>query len=301
MQKETADSAAFEKSDTMKKRLITAAVGIPVAILIIVLGSITPHVLSAVTDLFSILAVYEVVSAAKYTRYRSITVLALLFSALLPLFFCYDTLREYAIPVSFLFLTLLCAAALMRHKEIKFEELGFIAFISICIPFSISTLAYFSFQWPQHGTFFLIYTLVVAWIADGGAYFVGTFLGKHKLCPEISPKKTWEGFFGGLISAIIFAIILGFGYELWDITFTGTKHFYVDIPILVIGAVISTFLGLLGDLIASLLKRQCGIKDFGYILPGHGGVMDRFDSVLFVAPFIYLFFKILFPITAIAV
>ena len=298
MQKETADSAAFEKSDKMKKRLITAAVGIPVAIIIIVLGSITPHVLSAVTDLFSILAVYEVVSAAKYTHYRSITVLALLFSALLPLFFCYDSLREYAIPVSFLFL--LCALALMRHKEIKFEELGFIAFISICIPFAISTLAYFSFQWPEHGIFFLVYTLAVAWIADGGAYFTGTFLGKHKLCPEISPKKTWEGFFGGLISAIIFAIILGFGYELWDITFTGERHFAVDIPILVIAAVISTFLGLLGDLIASLLKRQCGVKDFGYILPGHGGVMDRFDSVLFVAPFIYLFFKIMFPITMLA-
>ena len=285
----------------MKKRLLTAAVGVPLAIVIIVLGSFTPHVLSAVTDLFSILAVYEVISAAKYTHYRSITVLALLFTALLPLFFCYDTLRNYAIPVSFVFLMLLCAAALMRHKEIKFEELGFIAFISICIPFSISTLAYFSFQWPEHGIFFLVYTLVVAWIADGGAYFTGTFLGKHKLCPEISPKKTWEGFFGGLIAAVIFAIILGFGYELWDMSYHGKQTFTVNIPILIIAAVISTFLGLLGDLIASLLKRQCGVKDFGNILPGHGGVMDRFDSVLFVAPFIYLFFKIIFPITPIAV
>ena len=281
----------------MAKRLITAAIGIPLGILIIFLGSLSPHVMSAATDILSIMAVFEVLSAAKYTRYRSITVLSLMFSALLPMFFCYDDLRQYAIPIAYLFLVLLCSFTLMRHKEIKFEELGFIALISICIPFAISTLAFFCFQWPEHGIFFVVYTLAVAWIADGGAYFAGTFLGKHKLCPEISPKKTWEGFFGGLISAVVAAVLLGFGYEAWDYLFTGSYHFEVNIPILVGAAVISTFLGLLGDLIASLLKRQCGVKDFSEILPGHGGVMDRFDSVLFVAPFVYLLCKAIFPIT----
>lgn len=283
----------------MTKRLITAAIGIPIGILIIFLGSLSPHVMSAATDILSIMAVYEVLSAAKYTRYRSITVLSLMFSALLPMFFCYEELRYYAIPVAFLFLVLLFACTLMRHKEIKFEELGFVAFISICIPFAISTLAFFCFQFAEHGIFLVVFTLTIAWIADGGAYFAGTFLGRHKLCPEISPKKTWEGFFGGLIAAVLFAVLLGYGYELWDIFWTGDKHFSVNIPELVGAAVISTFLGLLGDLIASLLKRQCGVKDFSEILPGHGGVMDRFDSVLFVAPFIYLLCKSFFPIAAI--
>ncbi len=282
----------------MTKRLITAAIGVPIGILIIYLGSISPHIMLAATDILSVMAVFEVLSAAKYTRYRSITMLSLMFSALLPMFFCYDDLRRFAIPVAFLFLILLFACTLMRHKEIKFEELGFIAFISICIPFSISTLAFFCFQFREHGTFLVVFTLVTAWIADGGAYFAGTFLGRHKLCPEISPKKTWEGFFGGLITAVVFAVILGFGYELWDIITTGEQHFTVNIPILVGAAVVSTFLGLLGDLIASLLKRQCGVKDFSEILPGHGGVMDRFDSVLLVAPFIYLLCKALFPISA---
>lgn len=284
----------------MAKRLITAAIGVPLALLILFLGSLSPHVMSASTDILSIMAVFEVLSAAKYTRYRSITVLSLLFSGLLPMFFCYDVLRSYAIPVAFLFLILLFGMTLMRHKEIKFEELGFIAFISICIPFAISTLAFFCFAWSEHGIFLVTFTLAIAWLADGGAYFVGTFLGKHKLCPEISPKKTWEGFFGGLVTAVIAAVLFGFGYELWDYTFTGTHHFSVNIPILIAAAVISTFLGLLGDLIASLLKRQCGVKDFSEILPGHGGVMDRFDSVLFVAPFIYLLCKIAFPIMEIA-
>ena len=285
----------------MAKRLITAAIGIPVAILILFFGSLSPHVMSAATDILSIMAVFEVLSAAKYTRYRSITVLSLLFSALLPMFFCYDALRVYAIPVAFLFLILLFGMTLMRHHEIKFEELGFIAFISLCIPFAISTLAFFCFAWRDHGIFLVIFTLAVAWLADGGAYFVGTFLGKHKLCPEISPKKTWEGFFGGLITAVIASVLIGFGYELWDYMFTGEHHFAVNIPVLIAAAVVSTFLGLLGDLIASLLKRQCGVKDFSEILPGHGGVMDRFDSVLFVAPFIYLLCKFAFPIMEIAV
>ena len=280
----------------MAKRLITAAIGVPVGILIIWLGYLTPHVLAAATDLLSIMAVFEVLSAAKYTRYRSITVLSLMFAGLLPLFFCYNELRRYSIPVSFLFLVLLFAATLMRHHEIKFEELGFIAFISICIPLAISTLAFFRFQWEDHGTFLVVYTLVVAWVADGGAYFAGTFLGRHKLCPEISPKKTWEGFFGGLITAVIFSVILGYGYMLWADIFAGNCDFTINVAMLILMAVISSFLGLLGDLIASLLKRQCGVKDFSEILPGHGGVMDRFDSVLFVAPFIYICCKMFLPI-----
>ncbi len=277
--------------------MLTAAIGVPLGILIIWLGSLTPHVMAAVTDILSVIAVFEILSAAKYTKYRSITVLCLVFSGLLPLFFCYDILRPYAIPVSFLFLVLMFAFTLMRHHEIKFEELGFMAMFTICVPLAIATLAFFDFQWRQHGTFLVVYTLVTAWIADGGAYFTGTFFGKHKLCPEISPKKTWEGFFGGLATTVLFAVLLGFGYEWIDKLTTGENHFTVNIWLLIAMAVVSTFLGLLGDLIASLIKRQCEIKDFGNILPGHGGIMDRFDSVLLVAPFIYLVCKAIFPIT----
>ncbi len=284
----------------MAKRILTAAIGVPFALVILYLGSLSPHVLAVATDILSVMAVYEVISAAKYTKYRSITILSLMFSAMLPLFFCYKDLRTFAVPVAFLFLILLFSFTLMRHKEIKFEELGFIAFVSICIPLAISSLAFFCFQWEKHGIFFVVYSLAVIWLADGGAYFTGTFLGKHKLCPEISPKKTWEGFFGGLATAMISAALLGYGYEFWDFMFTGSNHFTINIPILVGASVAATFLGLLGDLIASLLKRQCGVKDFSEILPGHGGIMDRFDSVLMAAPFIYLLFKFLCPITEIA-
>lgn len=282
----------------MAKRLITAAVGIPIGVLILVLNN--PHVLAVVTTILSVIAVFEVLSAAKYTKYRSITALSLVFSAILPISFCYAVIRQYIVAVCFLFIVLLCAFTLIRHKEIRFEELGLTTLITICVPLAISTLAFFAFRFPKHGIYFIVYTLVITWVADGGAYFAGTFLGKHKLCPGISPKKTWEGFIGGVITAVVFAVLLGYGYELWDKLFTGESHFSVNILILVICAVVCSFLGLVGDLIASLLKRQCGVKDFGNLLPGHGGVMDRFDSVLFTAPFIYLVFQFFNPITMLA-
>ena len=280
----------------MAKRLITAAIGVPLGVLILCIGAITPHIIAIATDLLGVIAVFEILSAAKYTKYKSITIISLAFSALLPLFFCYSDLREYAVPVAFLFLTVVSGAAILRHKEIKFDELGLIAFISICLPFSISTLAFFRFAYERDGIFLIVYTLIVAWIADGGAYFAGTFFGKHKLCPEISPKKTWEGFIGGLIASVVFALLTGWCYELIDRLAAGESRFTVNMPLLAAAAFVSAFLGLLGDLIASLLKRQCGIKDFGNILPGHGGVMDRFDSVLYVAPFIYLLFKFIPPV-----
>ena len=187
---------------------------------------------------------------------------------------------------------------LFNHKKVSFEEMTFISFISVCVPLAFSTLALFRFEYVEHGIFFIVFSLAVTWIADAGAYFSGTFLGKHKLCPEISPKKTWEGFFGGIVSAGVFALIFGYGYQLWDYIFTGENHFTLNYMLLVITGLIGAVLGVLGDLSASLLKRKYGAKDFGNILPGHGGIMDRFDSVLFVAPFIYVIFQLFFPITA---
>lgn len=124
-------------------------------------------------------------------------------------------------------------------------------------------------------------TLCGAWLADSGAYFVGTFLGRHKLCPNISPKKTVEGVIGGVITNGLIFVLLGLGYT----KLIATGDVSANYILLFVLGMICALLGLLGDLSASLLKRQTGIKDYGNIMPGHGGVMDRFDSVLFVAPF----------------
>jgi len=138
----------------------------------------------------------------------------------------------------------------------------------------------------SHGLWLLILLLMIAWVSDTGAYFIGTFLGKHKMAPVISPKKSWEGFFGGWIISVLCA------YGLFALRFHVDNSYgeglfytmYLYLPVVFILAPLSV----VGDLLASAIKRKCGIKDFGNIMPGHGGVMDRFDSVLFIAPMLYL-------------
>ncbi len=281
----------------MVKRLITAAIGIPIGIFILYLNN--AHLMAGVTALLSVLAVYEILSVKKYTAHKAVSVTAMVFSFILPLLFCYDELRGGSIFVACFFLFAMFCAMLVNHKNVRFEEIGLVSLVSICIPLSISTIAFFMFRYAEHGVFFIVFTLVTTWVADGGAYFAGTFFGKHKLAPEISPKKTWEGFVGGAICSSLSGALCGWGYELWDFVFTGAHHFSANVLTLTLTGFAVAWLGLLGDLSMSLLKRQSGVKDFGNIFPGHGGVMDRFDSVVFTAPFVYLVFQLFFPISQI--
>lgn len=138
----------------------------------------------------------------------------------------------------------------------------------------------------NHGIWYLILLLMIAWVSDTGAYFVGTFLGKHKMAPVISPKKSWEGFFGGWIISVLCAYGL-FALRFYVDNSYGEGLFYTMYLYLPVVFVLAP-LSVVGDLLASAIKRKSGIKDFGNIMPGHGGVMDRFDSVLFIAPLLYL-------------
>ncbi len=119
--------------------------------------------------------------------------------------------------------------------------------------------------------------ILAAFGTDIMAYFTGYFLGRHKLCPKISPKKTVEGAIGGVAGSVILCVI--FGYLITD---EALIHF---IAIGLLGSVVAQA----GDLTASVFKRKMGIKDYGNLIPGHGGILDRFDSVLFTAPFVYYY------------
>ena len=131
---------------------------------------------------------------------------------------------------------------------------------------------------PMMGLFYVLLPMVIAWMSDTGAYFTGVFFGKHKMAPVISPKKTWEGFFGGWVISIGLTVLYGV------ICNAVARSQVFDLPILAIVAAVLAPLSVAGDLTASLIKRRTGIKDYGNIMPGHGGVMDRFDSVVFIAP-----------------
>ena len=128
--------------------------------------------------------------------------------------------------------------------------------------------------------------LIAAWGSDTCAYFAGKALGKHKMAPVLSPKKTWEGFFGGILGAALLALLYAFLLR---------DRFSLPAPVLsvtVITALASVF-GVAGDLFASAIKRTYGKKDYGNVFPGHGGMMDRIDSMIFCTPVIYFAVKLL--------
>jgi phosphatidate cytidylyltransferase len=133
---------------------------------------------------------------------------------------------------------------------------------------------------------------ILIWTNDTFAYLVGKSIGKHKLFEKISPKKTIEGFFGGLI----FSIFAGYLISAYLIK-PSAQFSDKSILIWMIIAAIVGVIGTIGDLIESKFKRVAGVKDSGKIMPGHGGVLDRLDSVIFVAPFIFLFYKILYYVS----
>ena len=147
-------------------------------------------------------------------------------------------------------------------------------------PFNTASLPVFDFH--SRGAWLVLYVCAVTWSTDAGAYFVGMRLGKRPLAPLLSPKKTIEGSYGGVAAATLMSL-------LWGI--------WIGIPwyhCLILGAAIGV-LGQVGDLCESALKRDLGIKDFGTVMPGHGGILDRFDSLLFTAPLAYYYLVIALP------
>ncbi|WP_312820210.1 phosphatidate cytidylyltransferase [Kaistella carnis] len=162
-------------------------------------------------------------------------------------------------------------------KELYFDN-GKLIFTVIytALPFSFA-LGLPSFSSDGNFTLEIFFLFVLIWSSDSFAYFTGKFLGKHKMAPKISPKKTWEGFAGG----VFFTIILGYFIEMYYPDLRGNY--------MMVGLLVSVF-GPLGDLVESQLKRTFGVKDSGNIIPGHGGILDRLDSFIICVPVVYLYF-----------
>jgi len=173
---------------------------------------------------------------------------------------------------------LLFAVELFRGKEISFLNIGTTILGIIYIALPLSLLSFLAFDTNNQYNYHLILSIfILVWLSDVGGYFAGINFGKHKLLERISPKKTWEGVAGGLVLCIIGSYILCQFFPIMDIYMW-----------LLLGVLICVS-SVIGDLIESMLKRSANIKDSGNILPGHGGILDRFDSILFVIPIVYIF------------
>ena len=289
----------------MAVRLISSAVGI--AILVVVMIWSDTFLLPSVLGLVIGIILFELIRAVKGEQFRLASVGVILYGVAMSflrfyqhVYFANETLSQgltLAERIVFpLCLLMVFIEYIWHHETFKVEQLGFMTGAMYLIPWSITQLIDLKFT-GNHGMFYLLMALCGAWIADSGAYFSGVALGKHKLCPTISPKKTVEGFVGGLLSnAVVFvAIFVGYtsvmkgkGYPMPDMGVV------TCLKIALLGLVCAG-ISVLGDLTASVIKREKGIKDYGNIMPGHGGLMDRFDSVLFVVPAFHVFVN-LFPI-----
>ena len=301
----------------MKTRIISAAVGI--VLLVAVLLCPYTAVLAVLLAALAALAVWELLHATGRIGCRALTGGCMAFAALWVLlcyawqwisgktWFCVDGkmsenndaqwrlfffLTAGIILLILLFGIFLLLVALRRHADTEVSAVGYAAFVTAYAAAGFGALAALR-ELPQHGMLYVLIALIIPWMSDTGAYFVGTFLGRHKMTPVISPKKSWEGFFGGWAIAVGSAVLTGWLYHL----ITGQSGHYL--PLALLAFVLAPF-SVCGDLFASVIKRQSGIKDYGHIMPGHGGVMDRFDSVIAIAPVLHLLLFLLIALGQIA-
>lgn len=268
----------------MAKRLISAFVGIIIGVSIIVFDNIWLY--AVVVSFFSAVGTWELIRAVGCDGNKLLKFFCTGFAAIVPFVLIFKLIKLFP-PLFAGYILALFALMLANHKNVKFEHIAMCGSAGMLIPASLSCVAMLRYTAPADnqamGIYLILYVLFCAWFGDSGAYFVGTFLGKHKLCPNVSPKKTVEGLIGGILSVGVFVFLETLIFNLF--IFGEAQINYI--PVVIIGMIASAF-GVLGDLSASVIKREFDVKDFGNIMPGHGGVLDRFDSVLFVAPFVYL-------------
>ena len=280
----------------MKQRVLTSlgigVVGIPVLIL-------SKYIVYPIfLGLLSAIAVWELLRVFGFQKRYEISVIAYLISGLLPTFahptFTGGDHRVYLLitaAVMFGFLLYLAAACvigkeLVMKRNAKSTEndgkqsiLGFGDVAAVYMSVTYVTVSFTSMaltRYMQNGAYIFGIVFVAAWMCDIFAYFTGRFFGKHKLAPHLSPKKTIEGSIGGIIFSILGCMLYGFVVS----KATGLNARYLVLAAL--GLVLSV-ISQIGDLWASLIKREYGIKDYSRMLPGHGGVMDRFDSILAIS------------------
>lgn len=276
----------------MKTRLITSGIAIVIALAIIILGSYFNIVITIALSLVSVILCGEYLSARKLNKDIKLFFTCLFFALIIPLMsYMKEPFDRYRFIPIYLFLLVMCIYSVVFHRTMKTDDIMFaltgVSIITICLSL-INVIV-----WTDGGTgasadakhtaFWVIFCLAVPWLADSGAYFAGSYFGKRKLCPAISPHKTVEGAIGGILAGTLSALLIGFIFKL----VYGQVTIYYGVLVLV--AFINSIISIFGDLTFSIIKRSCKIKDFGSIMPGHGGLLDRFDSVLFCIPVVYIF------------
>lgn len=263
----------------LKLRVLSAVLGIPLILFVLYFRGLYLFLFVAAISLVGLFEYYRAMQKIGINTNSIlgyIAVMAYYIMFLLPI-----TFNRPGFLIAFSVMALFSYAIVkQKHNitEISINILG-IAYI----PFLFSHLLFI--ERLKYGNIILWLPFLTAWFTDTFAYFIGIYLGRIKLCPNISPKKTVEGALGGIVGSVGFSILSGIIINSLGVDIN-IIHFAITGFLCGIGSEV-------GDLAASYIKRYTGIKDFGNIIPGHGGILDRFDSILFTAPIIYYYFVII--------
>lgn len=273
----------------MAKRILVAVIFVP--ILFVVMVFLPPVVWTLVVALIAAMAAYELLRATGEGKVSApMKVIAIAAAALIPIG-CWQGKGAVVIGVA-AFMVMICSfwCAIHAYDEsngsIGVYHVLLTLFGGVVIPAGLSSLV--ALKCMEQGRFLVLFAVLLTFITDGGAYFAGVFLGKHRGITKVSPNKSLEGYIGGLVTGIIFAVVYGLVISA-----------ILDLPVNYVSLGLSGLIGALvtelGDLSFSFVKRQYGVKDYGNLLPGHGGMLDRFDSMIFCGP-VVLFIVQLLPV-----
>lgn len=263
----------------MIKRTISGLLGGLLVIIVLIFNQSVPIAINLFISLVCILTTYEIYSAMGINKMFSLLIPSLIFTAILPVF-GFGTLWKLSL---YLYSLLIFCVMVIKRQKLSVKDVAVAYSMTLLISLSLNTVIELRNWSGVYSNFYVLIALATSWMSDTGAYFSGKIFGKNKLCPDVSPKKTIEGAVGGVLFSVLANLFISFIFErfLFD---PQAYVIYHRVALLVFfGAIFSV----IGDLCFSMIKRSYQVKDFGNVIPGHGGILDRFDSVIFVAPFVY--------------
>lgn len=276
----------------MKKRIISGVVMGAIVALVLALGlTVNSVILTAFVAIVAALGVFELVGNAAGIKNIIFRVSSAAYTVAMVFVFC--TVNEnlyrlnvtnyeyldisafiWSMVITVVYVIATAFLILVKQEEFDLAKIAVICGMPFLYAYAFSTIA--SIIVATGKIYHLLLILNFACVCDMGAYFVGVTIGKTKLCPQISPKKTVEGALGGIASSIVVSLIIALSFGYFNKIL---PTLLITIPLCVVG--------MAGDLFASIIKRKVGLKDYGDLIPGHGGILDRVDSILFISPLLY--------------
>ena len=266
----------------MKVRTIASVALLPFVILIVLFA---PKLVTAIClGIMSSIAAYEMLYNTKLVRHPRMLLYTIVAAFLIGIWSYLGSAPVFAAVIALVFFVMLFTEMMLSGMKISYTRTCLCFTSGLVLPYMLCAIVRILIQ--PDGRYFILIPFAIAFISDSGAYLVGVKFGKRKLAPVVSPNKSIEGVAGGvaatILGMIIYGVVLQFGFG-----------YHVNYLYAIIYAIVGAAAGVFGDLCFSVVKRQTGIKDYGNLIPGHGGILDRFDSMIMVAPLVEILLYLL--------